>query len=230
MLCAVLVAECVHPDLLSPYECRDCPVWQHLFQNFIVSGKELPSASSIRFCAFGDVGSGKDVSVVKEAVRYHWQYPNNAVYSNIELFNIPYKRVDSPSILFEINEPCFLYLSELWALANSRKSFSLINDVMSMLLIRSRRKGWRVGYTQQWYTQTDLKIRYITEVWFYPELLKNTVLHEEIYDKHADYQGERWYDATKFFDDFDTWADPFTLNLAELKECWERYQRDRGYI
>jgi hypothetical protein len=123
----------------------------------------------------------------------------------------------------------FLLLDELWHLADSRKSMSLVNDVMSMLLLRSRKQGWRVGYSQQWFTQTDLRIRFVTEVWFYPEMIRDRILHEEIYDKHATYLGERWYDGSRFFEDFDSYADPFTLNIDELKECWERYRRGRGY-
>ena len=63
-----------------------------------------------------------------------------------------------------------------------------------------------------------------------PEMFRDRILHEEIYDKHAEYLCELWYDGTRFFEDFDSYADPFTLNIDELKECWERYRRDRGYV
>lgn len=185
---------------------------------------------SVRFCGFGDLGSGKTVSLVKEAVRYHWQYPENHVYSNIELFDVPFKPIDSAAVLFEINEPCFILLDELWHLADSRRSMSLINDVVSMLLLRSRKKDWRVGFTQQWFTQTDLRIRFITDVWISPDMVRGKFLHEELYDKHTTFLSERWYDGSLFFEDFDTSADPLTLNIDELKELWYRYRRDRGLI
>lgn len=185
----------------------------------------------VRFCAFGGLGSGKTLSVVKEALRYHRDFSNLPIFSNIELFNVPdrlFKRVDSASVLFEIDKPCFLLLDELWSMADSRKSMSLINDVMSMLLLRSRKKNWRVGYTQQWYTQTDIRIRFITDVWILPDLLRGNILREEIYDKHANFLCSRCYDATLFFEDFDTWADPFTLDLEELRFLWDKYRKDRG--
>jgi len=59
--------------------------------------------SSIRFCTFGDLGSGKTLSLVKEALRYHRAYPNNAIYSNIQLTSVPFKKVDSAGVLFELN-------------------------------------------------------------------------------------------------------------------------------
>jgi len=40
----------------------------------------------MRLCEFGDVGSGKTLGLVKEAYRYHKQFPNNLIYSNIDLF------------------------------------------------------------------------------------------------------------------------------------------------
>jgi len=139
-----------------------------------------------------------------------------------------FERVDSASVLFGIDVECFLLLDELWALADSRKSFSLINDVMSMLLLRSRKKRWRVGYTQQWYTQTDLRIRFITEVWIEPMMYRDVVLKEDIYNKHAQYICTRWYDGSLFFDCYDTEADPFTLDLGELKFLWDKFRKDRG--
>lgn len=184
---------------------------------------------SIRFCTFGDLGSGKTLSLVKEALRYKRKHPNRKVYSNIELLTIDYVPIDSASILFELNEPCFLLLDELWHLADSRKSMSLINDVMSMLLLRSRKKGWVVGYSQQWYTQTDLRIRFITDIWILPDFVKNRFLKEDIYDKHANFLVTRWYDGSRFFEDFNSFADPFTLDVDELKELWLKYRKDRGF-
>lgn len=104
---------------------------------------------------------------------------------------------------------------------------SIINDVLSMLLLRSRKKHWRVGYSQQWYTQTDLRIRFITDIWFYPEMLKGDILQEEVYTKHADYICTRYYDASKFYDDFDSYKDVYTLNIDELKELYDEYMRKR---
>jgi hypothetical protein len=154
------------------------------------------------------------------------------VFSNIELLTIPYEKVDSPRVLFELSEPCFLLLDELWHLADSRKSGSgsLINAVMCMLLLRSRKQKWVVGYSQQWYTQTDIRIRFITDVWIMPEFYRDRYLKEDIYDKHANPLCTRWYDGSKFFEDYDTEADPFTLNIDELKFEYDSWlaRKSRG--
>lgn len=188
---------------------------------------------SVRMCAFGDVGEGKTMSIVKEALRFHLQNPNLPIFSNIALLTLPYKRIDSAAVLFEINEPCFVLLDELWHLADSRRGMSVVNDVMNMLLLRSRKKGWRVGYTEQWYTQTDIRIRFITQLFIQPSLLRRggqLILREDIFDKFGSPLKVRAYDATGFFDDFLTGDDPFTLNLEELKFLWHKYRRDRGLV
>lgn len=181
----------------------------------------------MRFCAFGDLGSGKTLSLVKEALRYHKNHPFSKIYSNIELCTIPYIPIDSASIIFDIEDACYVLLDELWALADSRKGMALINDVMNMLLLRSRKKGWVVGYSQQWYTQTDIRIRFITDIWIEPQFLKNRILREDIYDKHANFLATRFYDGSRFFEDFDSFADPFTLDVKELKALWELHREKR---
>lgn len=181
----------------------------------------------VRFCTFGDLGSGKTLSLVKEALRYKLSREHAIIWSNIELYGFKYRKIDSASVLFEIDEPCFVLLDELWHLADSRKSMSLINDVMSMLLLRSRKRGWVVGYSQQWYTQTDLRIRFITDVWIEPQFLKGRILREDIYDKHARFLTTRFYDGTRFFENFDSFADPFTLDVKELKALWDAHRKKR---
>lgn len=181
----------------------------------------------VRFCAFGDLGCGKTLSIVKEARRFHKHHPFSKVYSNIELMTIPYVPIDDASVIFDIDKACYVLLDELWHLADSRRGMSLINDVMNMLLLRSRKKDWRVGYSQQWYTQTDVRIRFVTDVWIEPQFLKGRVLREDIYDKHATFLTTRFYDGRKFFRHFDSFADPFTLNVKELKGLWEDYQEKR---
>jgi hypothetical protein len=160
---------------------------------------------------------------VKEAWRFHLSFPEYKIYSNIELHDMPYVKVDSAKILFQLHDPCFLLLDELWHLADSRKSQSLVNDVFSMLLLRSRKQFWRVAYSQQWYTQTDLRIRFITDFWIQPEI-RNLKLIERIYDKHAHFLKARAYWAANFYDLYDSYADPFTLNMDELEYEYDKYR------
>lgn len=183
-------------------------------------------------CAYGELGSGKTLSIVKEAVRFHMNYPDLPIYSNILLKTVPFRKIDSAAVLFDINESCFVLLDELWHLADSRKGQSLINDVMNMLLLRSRKKRWRVGYTQQWWTQTDLRIRYITELFIEPQIIERgglQILREDFYDKHGTFLRSRGTNAAAFYEDYDTEADPYTLNIEELKTLWRRYREKQGF-
>ena len=187
---------------------------------------------SVRFCAFGKLGWGKTLSVVIEAMAYHEANPDLPIYSNIPLLTVPYRKIDSPAVLFDINEPCFLLMDELWHLADSRRGQLIGNDVVTMLLIRSRKKKWVVGYTEQFITQTDLRIRYITDYWIAPKM-KGDFLKEAIYtvDPMTDetvFVRNRRYDGSAFFGDYDHEADPFTLNMTQLKWLWHKFQRDRG--
>jgi len=52
-------------------------------------------------------------------------------------------------------------------------------------------------------------------------------LREDIYDKHASFLTTRFYDGSKFFEDFDSFADPFTLDVKELKALWETHKEKR---
>jgi hypothetical protein len=93
-----------------------------------------------------------------------------------------------------------------------------------MLLLRSRRRGWFVGYTQQHWRQTDLRIRFVTELWIAPEM-RGKWVHLRYYDKDATLLSERVIDGSQFWDLYDTDADPYTLNVEKLKALWEAKQR-----
>lgn len=184
---------------------------------------------SVRGCTFGELGCGKTLTLVREAIRYREKlFPDLPIFSNIHLCNVKYIKVDSARILFELDSPCFLLLDELWHLADSRRSMSLINDIMSMLLLRSSKGGWCVWYSQQWYTQTDVRIRFITDDWVEPVMLSDAIVRLDVYDKHERLKRTEFYDGSLFWDDFVSESDPFTLNLDDLKVLYDRQCRKRG--
>jgi hypothetical protein len=196
-------------------------------------GDKMPARPvSLRLCTWGDLGSGKTISLVIEALRWKKAFPDGVIYSNIPLVGVDFEPLKSAGQLFDLKGHLFLLLDELWHLADSRRSLSLVNDVMSMLLLRSDKQGWSVGYSQQWYMQTDLRIRFITSLWIEPYLYPNGLLRQYVYDKEGNFLCSRYYDARLFWDSFDTSADPFTLDLDELKRCYEVYKekRLRGYV
>ncbi len=184
---------------------------------------------SIRFCAFGPLGSGKTLSDVKEAYRFSRLHPDLNVYSNVPLNQDiikNFKPLESTKQLFSISEPCFVLLDEAWHLADSRQIASVENKALGMMLLRSRKMNWVVGFTQQWYTQLDLRLRFVTDIWILPQFWSvQGILQEDIYDLHANYLATRFYDGTKFFDLYDTSKDPLTLDVEGLEDEYDYKHR-----
>jgi hypothetical protein len=177
---------------------------------------------SIRICSFGELGAGKSLTILYELLRWMKTHPGIHVYSNMPLIGIEFTRIDDPDILFNIDRESAVILDELWHIADSRKSMSVVNDIMNMLLIRSRKRHWFVGYTQQHWMQTDKRIRFITELWIEPRMIKPW-LNMKYYSKEGTLLGERTVDASQFWDRFDSEADPYTLNVERLEALYKKY-------
>lgn len=189
--------------------------------------------TSLRFCAFGSLGSGKTLTLVKEAYRYSINHPESYVMSNIQLNTeifVNFAPITEMKDFFHIDQPCFVLIDEAWSIADSRQVASPENKALGMILLRSRKKNWVVGFSQQWYTQLDLRIRFVTDVWIMPQFFPfNSVLQEDSYDIHANYLATRFYDGSQFFDLYRTDKDPLTLNIDEIEEEYEaKKERARG--
>lgn len=177
---------------------------------------------SLRVCWFGSLGSGKTMGAVKEAYRYSVNHPDNKIYSNVPLNTKIIKNyvpLKSLAQLLDINEACCILQDEKWYTSDSRTIQSPENKIDNLMLLRSRKKGWLVLYTQQWYTQLDLRQRFITDLWIMPQYhKKQEILQEDIYDLHANYIATRFYDATAFFDLYFTHDDPLTIDLEQVRK------------
>lgn len=181
---------------------------------------------SIRACAFGPLGSGKTLSAVKEAYRYMCNHPDRPIYSNVPLNPDIFKNyhpIISVKQLFRIDHPCFILLDEAWHLADSRSIQSPGNKALGAILLRSRKLGWVVVFTEQWFTQLDLRLRFVTDLWILPQFhVACGVLQEDIYDLHANFIATRYYDGRKFFDLYETNKDPTTLDIEALEIEFDR--------
>lgn len=184
---------------------------------------------SARVCMYGDLGSGKTLCAVREAEIYHFFYPKNPIYSNIHIINVPFKikELDSPRILFEINQPCFMLLDEWWHVADSHKR-GLVNDMQSMIMLRSRKKNWHVAVTEQYYTQLDLRIRFSTDFWVEPSHNEQTDrITMQFYSKHGTPLRRKRFNSRPFYSHYDSTEDPLTLDVEELKTEYEAYMNRR---
>ena len=165
------------------------------------------------------------MALILEALRYHAMYPNNAVYSNIWL-SFDYVPIRSVEILFDLHEPCFILLDELWKEADSRKAMSVINEIWSILLIRSRKLGWTIGYSEQFWRQIDIRIRYVTDVFIEPQMhCRGRILEEQLYSVRGQWIGERWYNGESLWSKFKSYDPPFNFEVENLRERWLAYRR-----
>jgi hypothetical protein len=180
----------------------------------------------VRVCWFGMLGSGKTLGAVKEAYRYQINHPENYIYSNVPLnpkIFPNYRPLVSAAQLFRISHPCFMLIDEAWHVADSRQPSSVENKALAMMLLRSRKLQWTVAFTQQWYTQLDLRLRFVTDIWIMPQMhTLQDILQEDVYDLHANFLATRFYDARLFYDMYDTTEDPLTLDCEGLEKEYER--------
>jgi len=185
-------------------------------------------AESVRCVWWGELGKGKTLGAVRQVVLFHERFPSLPIYSNIPLFDIPYRKFDSAALLFDLKEECALLLDEMWTMADSHNCLSLLNDVLTMFMLRSRKKRWRVFYTEQHWRQIDLRIRFITDRWVEPEIRHGFILWENVKSKeNVLIPPPQRSDATDYHKFYDHQADPFTLDVAELRARWLKFRKSR---
>lgn len=178
------------------------------------------------FCTFGGLGKGKTASLVERAYDYHVKH-KKPVVSNHPL-NFPHVPLNSPSLLFDIDYECFLLLDELWHIADSRRSSSVINMVLSMVMLRARKKRWTIGYSQQHPKQTEKRVRYVTELWIEPTV-SFPYMVQEFYTKYGEYICKRYLDMRKIIGLYDTEKDVYTLDIKEMRRIYLDRKR-RGLL
>lgn len=188
------------------------------------------SAISFRSCSYGILGSGKTTDAVHELLLYHLKYPTHKIYTNLRIKGVKTIPIVDAGILFEIDEPCFVLPDEFWKDANSHKSMSIVNEAMSMISIRSRKKGWRLHYTVQMPTQIDKRIRYITEVWREPNFYDDVgIVEVRIFDVYGHYLDTHYFDGwyvRKFFNSYD---DPLDLDVESLKRAYVAFKAKQRF-
>lgn len=175
----------------------------------------------VRYVAFGFLGSGKSLTCVDQAVLYQKKHPNNPIYSNLPLNKDYFKNfvpLTSVAQIFDMYNECKLILDEGWTIADSYQLRSPESEALQILLIRSRKKKWKVGITEQWFTQLTKRLRFIIDIWIIPEhFSKLKIVKQDYYDVHANYITTTIKKCKKAYSLFDSYADPLTLNIDEVK-------------
>lgn len=180
------------------------------------------------FEAHGPLGTGKTMIVVNRSLRHWFDYKCELqIISNVPLgFGIPYVPLRELVQLYDLNDACVIIFDEMWHKANSRKSGSPENDVLSTLSLRARKKDWFFGYTQQHWMQTDKRVRYVTDFWYEPcYYLGADVLVVDVYSLEGVLLDQQVYDGRAMFGVYDTKADPLTLDIENSKREYMMYCR-----
>jgi hypothetical protein len=113
---------------------------------------------------FGQLAVGKTLSGVIEA--YDRYCRGRQVFSNIPL-TFPHEPIKEPKDFIRLRNG-FVLADELWSLVDNRRAMSKLNDIMTIICIRSSKKHFEIFYTQQ-YLQIDPRLCYITNYWIEPK-------------------------------------------------------------
>lgn len=187
-----------------------------------------PYLGSIRLCSVGGLGSGKTLIAVRRAEQYHMDFPDRPIFSNIHLNRVPYIPIDKTSVLFDIlllNEPCFVLLDEFWTV-NDSSDKTIVQSILKVIMAMSRKAGWEVYMSEQWFTQLQLSTRFITDLWTEPQYDDDTqTIKVPFKTKYGQELGGFMFDASQFFGGYNSYEPPFTVNIAELKVKFEAFQQ-----
>lgn len=131
-------------------------------------------------CFVGGLGSGKTLCLTWLALmNYKLGIP---IFSNYHLNKIDYTYIEpelqeketkkaSADKLIEMIDNMrngFFAGDELWSMMDSRMSFTKQNRFCAKILLKSRKRKLRIGYTAQDFMQTEKRLRRITSYIGYP--------------------------------------------------------------
>lgn len=163
----------------------------------------------------GRLGKGKTLASVIWA--YEGYEQEETIFSNIWL-DFEHIPVKTPYDFLGLYEGRFL-ADELWSLVDNRQAMTKKNQLITILLLRSRKRKFSFAYTQQ-YLQIDPRIAYITDYWIkptcYPIDPYNEIPPELLVLERWDAEFNKLPTLTienpeDFLDAYNTSKDPYTL-------------------
>jgi len=109
----------------------------------------------------GGMGSGKSLSMVRQAYSYYLQ--GYTVYSNMKL-NFPYVELTLDLLLQYSNDDIPFYdsvllIDEIHIFMDSRRSGSIRNVLISYFITQTRKQKVKLMYTTQYLIQVDKRLR-----------------------------------------------------------------------
>lgn len=165
----------------------------------------------------GGLGSGKTLTTTFLMIMFKREFDMEIVtnYST----DVTDVKVSNPVELNEVSRERTgaQGLDELWSWADSRKSSE--NDVMTELVVNSRKRGWVIVYNAQKFHMVDKRLRDNTDYYGICEHVKgadNDVARVQFLDKDMNMSGSMSYDPSPFYDMYDTREEVSQKSLSEM--------------
>jgi len=163
---------------------------------------------------FGQLGCGKTLTLTILAKIY--QQKGYTVYSNYSL-SFSNNRIYKLEDLELIPKRSFIALDELYLFLSSYSHSSTKNRILANFLLKTRKRGWVLGYTAKYEMMVDKRLRYITDYFVYPEYSE---ISDRLYITFVDYVNQREITkmvkrASRFFRYYDTEEEPIELEIPE---------------
>lgn len=133
----------------------------------------------VLFAIFGELGAGKTLSAVALTFR-NWIVKHRKVYSNIPLYKIPYHFIESVDQLDKMKHGVVL-ADEMWTLINARRAISKKNQLVSSILLKSRKRELVYFFTTQVMNLIDRVVRQLVDFTAYPVLMGGNAYTNEPY-------------------------------------------------
>lgn len=175
----------------------------------------------------GGLGSGKTLTTTFLIVMLKKQFNMNIVTNyHTDVTDV---KVDNPVELDNVSREMSgaQGLDELWAWADSRKSSE--NDVMTGLVINSRKRGWVIVYNAQKFHMVDKRLRDNTDYYGVCEHVKGAetdMCKVQFLDKDLNMAGTMSYDPSPFYDMYDTKEEVSNESLADMYDDYMEIGKD----
>ena len=120
----------------------------------------------VLFGIVGELGAGKTLALSYLAWT-NWFRKGRKIYSNYNLYGIPFTKVKSIPDLEKMQQGFFAG-DELWLWIDSWASKSAKANLISSILLKSRKRELTLAFTTQSFGQINVRIRNITDFLAYP--------------------------------------------------------------
>ena len=161
---------------------------------------------------FGNLGSGK--TLLASILAYAFKNKDYNIYANYNLkIKDHYIDLSDPenfiNVFKKINnkEKNLMVLDELYIFMDSRTSASIRNRIYDMIVLQSRKLNLNIIHTEQDPKAVDLRLRLITNYYFYPEFnKKDDILYVTVFDNlyAQPIRKFRIENVSRFFNLYDT--------------------------